>query len=171
MMKKLLASAAVVAMTVSGSAFAQSDTGSVAMGAAVSENCEVDVVSTNPNVLFALDQTVANVELTCNLATSVDVRFTSANGGLLVNSGLDAIPYTVDFEFPAGVNGFVIQGAADNVDIAAPLLFNNAAGAFLDPLSFDLRINVDGINSNATGLFAGSYDDTITIEIGEAGTF
>lgn len=167
-MKKLLATTAVLALCGTGSAFAQAtDNATLDMAAEITERCEVSLVGTNPNVLFGQDQTVANIDTVCNLPGVVQLRISSANGGIL-DSGSDTIDYTIDV-LPNNVGPNNISGGGDNLPIATPVDLFAPAGAVLGGLQVDLRINVDGVANNGASLLAGTYTDTLTVEIGPNG--
>jgi len=170
-MKKLLLATAFMAVTAAPAMAQVTDDATLDMSAAVSERCEVNLVGTNPNILFTLDQTVANIDFVCNIPGDVGIRFTSANSGEFVNAGNgDSVAYTVDF-LPNNVPNGDISGVGDNLSIAAPIDAFAVAGALLSGAQVDLRVNVDQNNNNGDGLYAGDYDDTITIEMGPLGTF
>ncbi len=170
-MKKLLLATAFAAVTFTPAMAQVTDDATLDMSAAVSERCEVNLVGTNPNILFTLDQTVANIDFVCNIPGDVGIRFTSDNGGNLVNAGNgDSVAYTVDIT-PNNVPSGSISGAGDNLSIAAPIDAFALAGNLLSPAQVDLRVNVDQNNNNGDGLYAGDYDDTITIEMGPLGSF
>lgn len=170
-MKKLILTAAIVAISAPSALAAVTDDATLEMTATVTERCEVSLVGTNPNVLFTLDQTVANIDTVCNIPGDVQLRFSSLNSGNLINAGNgDNVPYTVDV-LPNNVTNGNISGNGDNLSIAAPIDLFATAGSVLSGLQVDLRVNVAQNNNNGDGLYAGSYDDTITVEIGPAGTF
>jgi|GEM_PF-3936379 len=119
-MKKYLLATAIAAVSVTTAHGAATDDASLAMSAVVSERCEVSLVGTNPNILFTLDQTVANVDTVCNIPGDVGLKISSANGGQFVNAGNgDAVDYTVDVT-PNNVGSGNISGVGDNLSIAAP---------------------------------------------------
>ena len=165
-MKKLLLATAIAAVS-STSAMA-ADSADIQMGATISERCIVDLVSTNPNVLFSLDQTVANIDLICNTQGAIDVKIESANAGNLVN-GSDNVPYTIDVD-PLNVATTNISFVFDNFSIATPIVGTFASGTLLGGVQVDLRVNVNQGNNSGTGLFAGNYTDTMTVSIGPSGT-
>lgn len=166
-MKKLLVSAAALA-ALPLAAQAQDDA-QLTMTASISERCEVSLVGTNPNVLFGLDQTVANVDFVCNLPGIIDIKVTSANDGNL--SGPSDIPYTVDID-PNNVSDTNISGSGDNLSFTAGVidLTTTAPGVLLGGAQVDFRINVSNVENNGASLFAGDYSDTVTFEIGPDGT-
>ena len=86
-MKKLLLATAFVAVTAAPAMAQVTDDASLDMSATVTERCEVSLVGTNPNILFTLDQTVANIDTVCNIPGDVQLRFTSDNAGNLINAG------------------------------------------------------------------------------------
>ena len=168
-MKKLILTAAIAAISVPSAYAAITDDASLTMNATVTERCEVSLVGTNPNILFTLDQTVANIDTVCNIQGNIWLRMTSANAGNLVN-GADNVPYTIDVNPNNVGNGFT-GGVGDNLSIAAPVTLVAPGGALLSGAQIDLRVNVNQNNNNGDGLYAGNYTDTIQMDIGPAGTF
>lgn len=168
-MKKLILAATIAAISAPAAFAAVTDDASLTMNAVVTERCEVSLVGTNPNILFTLDQTVANIDTVCNIQGDIWLRMTSDNSGALVN-GSDSVSYTIDVSPNNVGNGFT-GGVGDNLSMAAPVTLTASGGALLSGAQVDLRVNVDQNNNNGDGLFAGNYSDTITMEIGPAGTF
>ncbi len=165
MMNKILAGVALV--SASSVALAVTDSASVPVGASISPQCSVSAVSTNSNVTIAADQDVAQLTVECNIAGIVTLDVTTANGDTLVNSGAGvSIGYTLDLvRGDAPLGGLLEFTDLDNFSTPAVFTFNNNSGGLIQPAQFDLRLNIDGLGEDIGGLFAGSYEDTITMVI------
>lgn len=166
MKKFALGIAAAALMMSSSTAWAQSgDSELINVGSSVSEECNVNAVSTGINLTYTFDQIAANVIIECNLYGSVDVQIHSPNDGDFVLVGpnsnidftIDVLPRTLDAE------GFLGFTSLDNV---GPTIFpvDNTGGLFIDPFEFELRINIDPAQ-NVGQLFAGDYTDVVRIDV------
>lgn len=165
-MKKIIAGAAGIALWAAGAtAIAQvSDSETFNVASNVSQECEVDVVSTNINLTYTLDQTVADMTLECNLYSVLDIQFGSTDGNFALTgpNGL-TVPYSLDVNANDSFL-FIEPTALDNQ--FAPFIgqIDNQGGILLQPQGLEIRVNMDP-SQDIGGLFAGSYSDDIRIDI------
>ncbi len=164
-MKKMLI-AGVVLASASSVAFAVTDSASVPVGATISPQCSVSAVSTNSNVTIAYDQNVAQLTLECNVAGDITLDLTTANGDSLVNTAAGvAVDYSLDLIRGDEFGPLFEFTALNNFQTPASFTIDNSGGALIQPAQLDLRLNIDGSGENIGGMFAGTYEDTITMVI------
>jgi hypothetical protein len=151
MKRILLATAAVVAM--SGSAMAA---GTIDLTGTVASACTITAgpaaFPLNMSVLTA--QTGTTLSVTCNSFTGYKLTASSLNLGTLIHSGgAPAVPYQVTFD-----------GQAALASLAAPVIgaaHNPGAITTAEDISFAVTLG-------SAGPFAGTYSDTVTVEVAPA---
>ena len=162
-------SAAAIAVSLVGVANAQE---TINVGSNVSQECNIDAVSTGINLTVAPDQVVADATIECNWYGDVNVRVDSADGQFVLDGpGDNDIPYSVDYEFNdaaapilEAIFGFPFNNEFAPFDIE----INNRGGALLNPLNAEVEINISpsfGTGLDVGTLFAGTYADDITLTL------
>ena len=172
--------AALAALAASGAAFAQTSltpiganpttTASLPLSGEVAQNC---IASTNPNNValqnLNLESTVrqngAALRLECNYAGSATVSFVSANGGKLVSSEGNELPYL----FYLGNNAAGAGALSAGVSLAStqswnafPTVLSTTVGA---PPAGPDTARAMGIALTSVATIAGTYTDVITASV------
>ena len=164
-------SAAAIAVSLVGVANAQE---TINIGSNVSEECNIDAVSTGLNITVASDQVVADATIECNYYGNVTVNVGSADGAFVLDGpGSNDIPYSVDYEFnDPGLFPLaeLIFGLPFNNEFGPfPIVVDNTTGVLLEPLNAEVEINITpealGVGPDVGSLFAGSYTDDITLTL------
>ncbi len=161
-------SAAAIAVSLVGVANAQeTDSATLTLGSTTGSECDVDAVATGLNITIGLDQTVADVSIECNYYGNVTIDVDSANDFVLSGDGPD-LPYTIDYVLgdasPFPIIAAILEATeVDNVGSDFSIVVDNTSGAFLEPVQYEVRANVDSQDVGQT--FAGSRSDDITITI------
>ena len=162
-------SAAALALSLAGVASAESDSATVTLGSNTGAECDVDAVATGLNITIGLDQTVADVTIECNHYgnVTIDVSSDDDDAFILKGQGPD-LPYTIDYILgDASPNPFVAAilelTEVDNETGPFSVVVDNTGGAFLEPVQYEVRVNVDAQDVGQT--FAGSRSDDVTISI------
>lgn len=160
-------SAAAFAVSLVGVAHADGDQATVTLGSSTGSECDVDAVATGLNVTIALDQTVADVSIECNHYGDVTIKVTSDGEFALTGDGPD-LPYSLDYRLldahPNPIIAALLElTEVDNEFGEFSVTVDNTSGAFLEPVQYEVRVNVDAQDVGQT--FAGSRQDDITIAI------
>lgn len=164
-MKKLLAASAALALGTSAALAQSSRTDTFEVRSFVEEECSVSVGGNGANITYKLDQEVGFMTVECNVQSSdIEVSFSSSTGGagaLTSPDSSQSVPYNLDVRprNPEGDDPTV----ADNRELPFAINLNNDNGRFLNPKEFIIRLNV--VSVDAGGMFAGTYNDTITVNI------
>ena len=160
-------SAAALAVSLAGVASAESDSATVTLGSSTGAECDVDAVATGLNITVAFDQTVADVSIECNHYGNVTIDVTSDGEFALTGDGPD-LPYSIDYVLgdasPFPIIAALLEATeVDNEFNEFSVTVDNTSGAFLEPVQYEVRVNVDSQDVGQT--FAGSRQDDITISI------
>lgn len=153
-MKKFLSTTAIVGtlfVVAAGSAMAASNSGEIKLNGTMGAICVVDVDAKNTDIDMkegAKKQVVAEIKETCNDHEGYTITFTSANAGVILHrdSG-QSVPYTVSYD------------SSNASSLAKPL------DVVRDKEGYEVEHNLIVDMSGSANRVAGSYGDTITVQI------
>lgn len=161
-------SAAVLAVSMAGVASADSDSTTITLGSSTGSECDVDAVATGLNISIELDQTVADVSIECNHYGDVTIDVDATNGEFKLTGDGPDLPYSIDYilldAHPNPIIAAILElTEVDNEFSPFSVTVDNTSGAFLEPVQYEVRVNVDAQDVGQT--FAGSRQDDLTISI------
>ena len=153
-MKKFLSTTAIVGTLfaiAAGSAMADASSGDIKLNGTMGAICVVDVDAKNTDIDMkdgAKKQVVAEIKETCNDHEGYTITFTSANEGVILHrdSG-QSVPYTVSYD------------SSEAASLAKPLDIVRAKEGY--GVEHNLVVDMSG----SANRVAGSYGDTITVQI------
>lgn len=161
-------SAAAFAASLASVAIADTDSATVTLGSSTGSECDVDAVATGLNITIGLDQTVADVSIECNHYGDVTIDVDATNHEFKLTGDGPDLPYSLDYVLgdahPIPIIAAILElTEVDNEFAPFSVTVDNTSGAFLEPVQYEVRLNIDSQDVGQT--FAGSRTDDLTISI------
>ena len=108
------------------------------------------------DLTITTDQTLGSFTYVCNNPGGFTRTFSSTNAGTMTGSGSGSIAYNFGSGGGSGLG-------ESQTSLSSPLVTNlSGSGAFANGQPGSVRFNLPAV---PTGLFAGTYNDTVTLEI------